>query len=122
MTFLELYTELSDRGFNHLSTTRLKAIINRARSRLDGSHTWTYLEDAGQGTAPLSIPTLGIVEVVSNETQNYVLENVGYADLAEWGCDLSLTGSPRYWYRATPAGDPVIATYPTSTAHLRPSP
>jgi hypothetical protein len=78
-------------------------------------YLWTYREDSGVGVAPLIIPNLGVVEVVSNESQNYPLEAVGYADLASWGCDLSTTGRPEYWYRSTPSGDPVIGTYPTST-------
>lgn len=115
MTFLELYTELSDRGYAHLTTARLKALINRARARLDSLQDWSYLEDSEQGVAPLSIPTLKHVEIVSNETQEYRLEEVGYQDLINWNVDLDETGSPQCWYRATPAGDPVVATWPTST-------
>lgn len=114
MTFLELRTELAARGFDYLSTLRLGTYVNRARARLDGMYTWTYREDSAVGVAPLSIPTLGIVEAVSNETLNTPLELMGYADLVAWGYDLSLASTPQYWYRATPAGDPVIATYPTS--------
>jgi hypothetical protein len=114
-TFLELRTELSDRGFNTLTPARLGSYINRARSRLDGMYCWPYREASATGVAPLSIPTLGIVEAVSNETLNYPLEPAGYADLTSDGCDLSLTGSPVCWYRTSPSGVPVIATYPTGT-------
>lgn len=115
-TYLELRTELSARGYSHLSTLRLGYLINRARARLDGMYLWPYREDSAQGAAPLSVPTLGIVEAVTNETRGYVLEEMGYADVLEFG-DTSLTGSgyPAFWYRSTPAGAPVVNTYPSGT-------
>jgi hypothetical protein len=116
MTFLELRTELAARGFSHLSATRLGLLINRARARLDGMHTWPYREASATGTATLLIPTLGIVEAVGNETQNYPLEEIGYKDLVDCGADLALAGSPQYWYRTYPSGQPVVATYPTSSS------
>jgi hypothetical protein len=112
MTFDDLRDELSARGFTHLSTTRLGLLINRARARLDGMYTWSYREDSAQGAAPLSIPTLGIVEAVSNETGGYLLEEMGYADILDMTSDLSTGGSASYWYRSTVAGDPVVNTYP----------
>jgi hypothetical protein len=115
MTFEELKAELAARGFSHLDDDRLGLLINRARARLDGMYTWPYREDSAEGTAPLSLPTLGIVEIVSNESQGYPLEELGYVDLASAGADLAQTGSPTYWYRLSAAGDPVIATYPTSS-------
>lgn len=78
-------------------------------------YRWSYLEDSATGVPALSIPTLGSVEAVSNETVGYPLEEVGYADLVSWGVDLALTGSPTYWYKATPSGVPVVATYPDTT-------
>jgi hypothetical protein len=112
MTFEELRSELSARGFSHLDDDRLGLLVNRARARLDGMHTWPYREDSAQGAAPLSIPTLGIVEAVSNETQGYLLEEMGYADILDMTSDLTTGGPGRYWYRSTPAGDPVVNTYP----------
>jgi hypothetical protein len=55
------------------------------------------------------------VDAVSNESQNYLLEELGYKDVLDLASDLSLTGSPTYWYRSTPAGAPVVNTYPTSS-------
>jgi hypothetical protein len=112
VTFTELTTELSARGFSHLSSLRLGYLINRARARLDGMYTWSYREDSASGAAPLSIPTLGIVEAVSNETGGYLLEEMGYADILDITSDITLAGAPQYWYRSTPAGDPVVNTYP----------
>jgi hypothetical protein len=115
MTFEELKAELAARGFSHLDDDRLGLLVNRARARLDGMYTWTYREESSQSAAPSSIPTLGIVEAVSNETQNYLLEYAGYQDLVEWGVDLAESGAPTYWYRLTLAGVPSIATYPTNS-------
>lgn len=116
MTFAELKTELLARGFDTLSDARAGQYINRAYHRLNGMYRWPYREDSGVGIAPLSIPTLGQVEAVTNQSQSdYPLVESTYKDLTEWYGDLATTGTPCYWYRAYVNGDPVIATYPVST-------
>ena len=117
MTFAEMKQELSDRGFaNQVTPTRLGYLINRARARLDAMYLWPYREDSAQGTAPLSIPTLGRVQAVTNETQGYVLEESSYDDILDIvGTDLTGTGSPALWYLSTPAGTPVVNTYPVGS-------
>lgn len=114
-TFATLTQELADRGFSHLSSTRRGSMINRAYQRLAMAYRWQWREDSAQGAAPLQILTLGTVEIVSNETRKYLLEEVDYATLLDWGVDLSTTGTPVYWYRSSPGGAPVVDTYPTST-------
>lgn len=116
MTFDGLRDELSARGYSHLSSARLGSLINRAYHRLNMTATWPYREDSAQGAAPLSIPTLGEVEAVSDETNEVPLEGIGYADLVEWGCDLGETGAPQYWYRSMPAGEPVVNVWPSSSS------
>jgi hypothetical protein len=103
MTFAQLKAELSSRGFSHMDDDRLGIYINRAIQRLDLAHLWPYREDSATGVAPLSIPSLGQVEAVSNETVGYLLEYAGYQDLVESGCDLAETGSP------------TVATWPTNS-------
>lgn len=115
MNFSDLTTELSDRGFSHLSPTRLGRYINRAMHRIDGMYRWPYREDSGIGIPPLIIATLGQVEAVTNQSQSdYPLVESSYKDLTEWFGDLTTSGTPIYWYRAYVDGDPIIATYPIS--------
>jgi len=119
MNFSELKTELSDRGFQHLSDTRLGRYVNRAVARLDGMYRWPYREDNGIGIAPLVVPALGQVEAVTNQSQgDYPLSESSYKDLTEWYGDLTTEGPPRYWYRAYVSGDPIVATYPVSTTDI----
>lgn len=119
MNFSELKTELSDRGFNYLSDTRRGQYINRAVARLDGMYRWPFREASVVGTAPLTITDLGQVEAVTNQDQSdYPLYESSYADLTNWYGDLAITGTPYYWYRAYPAGSPVVATYPVSTNNI----
>ena len=114
-TFLELATELSDRGFDALSLARRKAIVNSAVSEVDLAYPWSYREDSGTGTAPLSIPTLGEIEAVTDETDDRPLKVFTYRNLLDWFGDLSTTGDALYAYRADPVGVPTVATYPVTT-------
>lgn len=114
-TFLEQQTELVARGFDALSTTRAKAILNDAYTEVDGAYPWPYLEDSGTGTAPLSIPTLGQIEAVTDETLDVPIELVAYRNLVDWVDDLSTTGDPEFAYVAWPSGVPTVATWPVST-------
>jgi hypothetical protein len=115
MDFSDLKTELADRGFSDLSDTRRGVYVNAARNELDRMHLWAWREASVTGTAPLSIPTLGEIEAVTNETLDYRLQAVQFSDLLDWYGDLSTSGSPACYYRASPSGTPAIATYPTNS-------
>lgn len=115
MNFAELKQELADRGFTMLDDTRRGVFVNRACARLDNMYRWPYREKSGTGTSPVTVTDLGQIEAVTNETENYVIEESSYIDLVRWFGDLSITGKPFYWYRAFVNGDPVIATYPSNT-------
>lgn len=117
LTFSDLKTELSDRGFSDLSDTRRGVYINSARAELN-RYLWPWRESSVTGTAPLSIPTLGQIEAVTNETRDYRLEAAQFSDLLDSFGDLSTSGSPTYYYRASPSGTPAIATYPTSATDV----
>lgn len=115
MNFGELYAELAARGFDHLSTTRRKQIVNDATQELDELNRWPYREASEVGTSPLSVTDLGRIEQVTNETQNSVLLPRTYQWLSEFFQDLTTNGTPVYYYVAWPVGSPVVATYPTSS-------
>jgi hypothetical protein len=116
VTFAELKQELVDRGFHSLTDARQGFMINRARADLDGMYCWPYREASVTGSPPpLVITDLGDVQAVVDMTTGLPLQHVDYATLLESYGDLSIPGTPAYWYRGTPAGIPEIATYPVST-------
>lgn len=115
MTYAELKAELLARGFDFLGD-RAGQFINWARAELDDAYLWPYREASVQGTpAPLVVADLGVVEAVVNVTLNVPLLAYNYRQLLDDYGDLSIAGSPCFWYKATPSGVPEIATYPTST-------
>jgi hypothetical protein len=115
MTFAELKTELSDRGFSDLSDARLGRYINYARAELDRMYLWPWREKSGTGTAPITISDLGVIEAVTNESQDYRLPQRQYRDLLDQHGDLSTSGTPECYYVGWPSGVPVVGTYPTNT-------
>jgi len=115
MDFSDMKTELAARGFDYLSDTRLGRIINDAMHELDEMYVWPYRESSGSGETPVTVSDLGTIELVTNETDQYVIEPRTYQWLSETFGDLSLTGDPKYYYVAWPEGVPVVATYPTNT-------
>ena len=114
MTYADLKTELSDRGFSYLSDARLGRYVNAARGELDRLALWPWREKSVTGVAPFTVADLGPVEAVMNTSNNTKLAKVDYQTLLEHYGDLDTTGSPSCWYSAWPAGSPVVATYPTS--------
>lgn len=115
-TFAQLRTSLSDRGFSHLSATRLGELINNAYHELDEMRIWPYREAFATGASPLSISNLGVIEMVLNTDDSTELTQIEYGALVHHFNDLSIAGDPQYYYLAYPSGTPVIATYPTSSS------
>jgi hypothetical protein len=116
VNFSELKTELAARGFDYLSDTRLGQYINQAVAELDETELWPYREESVTGTAPLAISDLGTIEQVINVSQsNRSLDPGEYGDLVAMFGDLSVDGTPSYYYVAWPSGVPTVATYPESS-------
>ena len=119
MTFAELKLELSDRGFNYLSDTRSGVFINRAKDRLDNMYRWPYRDTVAAGAAPLTVADLGQVESVVNTSQgSYPLCEAQHTDLTNWFGDLTITGTPAYWYRTNLSATLKVAVYPVSTNNI----
>lgn len=116
MDFSDLKTELSNRGFAHLSDTRLGTYVNAARAELDRTALWPWREKSATGAAPLTITDLGTIEAVLNTTQSsFPLQRVDYRTLVENYGDLSTSGTALYYYVAWPSGTPEVATYPSGS-------
>jgi hypothetical protein len=113
--FSELKAALVARGFNRLTSALQGEYVNAAVTEVDGLYPWPYREDSTAGIAPLSIPTLGEIEAVTDETRQVALEVVQYRNLLDWFGDLSVTGDPQYAYVAWPGGVPAVATFPVTS-------
>lgn len=119
MTFAELKAELAARGFDSLTDARRGLMINRARADLDGMYPWPYREMSVTGAgSPISISDLGDVQAVIDMTTFLSLQHAAYETLLDWYGDLSITGTPAYWYKGTPSGVPEVGTYPVATSAI----
>ena len=110
LTFATLKTELSDRGFDQLSDTRLGYFINQARGELDGMHNWPYRLATATGSSPLTITDLGSIEEVAdtNQTGAPALDYADRRSLKQAYGDLTVAGAPAFFY----VDNGVVRTYP----------
>lgn len=109
INFTELKNALSARGFSHETDERLGRWVNRARARLDMKYRWPYR--LATTTSIATIADIGEVESVSDTTSKAPLEESSYTDLLYDYSDLTLTGTPAFWYRTSTG----VATYPVTT-------
>jgi hypothetical protein len=110
MQFSALKQELSDRGYDDLSDTRLGNFINQGRAELDNMYNWPYRLATATGASPLTITDLGTVEEVAN-TAIAGSPSLDYADrrsLRDSYGDITITGSPAFFF----IDNGVVRTYP----------
>lgn len=118
MDFTALKSSLAGRGFQRFTDQLLGEIVNDACAELDEMESWPYREASVTGTAPVAITDLGEVDQVFDVAGpvSVPLEKRSYRELVNDFGDVSLAGGcPWFWYRATPAGVPTVATYPVSS-------
>jgi hypothetical protein len=109
LDFSALKAELVARGFDSLTTTRQGYYINSARAELDRMFFWPWRESFSTGLAPLAVSDLARVEKVINTSQSSLpLAPVDYSSLVDCYGDLSLAGTPTYYYLARPDRRPVL--------------
>jgi hypothetical protein len=109
LTFATLQTELSDRGFARLTTTRLGYFINQARADLDGFRPWPYRLTTASGAAPLTITDLGTIEsVVDTANNSNQLEFVSRQNLLDYYGIITTTGTPSFYF----IDNGIVRTYP----------
>jgi hypothetical protein len=119
VTFAELKQELVDRGFDSLSSTRQGLLINNARAELDRMFLWPWREAFASGLSPLAIADLGPIEAVVNTTTAVCpLSRSDWRSLLDMYGDLSTSGSPVFYYVASPSGTFEVATYPVSSSDV----
>jgi hypothetical protein len=114
--FTALKAELVARGFDSLSTTRQGYYINAARAELDRMFLWPWREKSASGTSPLSVSDLGRIEKVTNSSQSALpLAKADRSTLIDIYGDLSVSGTPGYYYVASPSGSTQVVAIPVST-------
>ena len=119
MNLGEIRAAVAGRGFDHLPSSQVDADINDVRELLDHMYLWPYREASATGPAPLSIGDLGTVEAVLDLDLDVPLRPAKWGWLLSMFGDLSLTGSPEFFYVATPDGTtPAVATYPVGSGSI----
>jgi hypothetical protein len=119
VTFAQLKQELSDRGFAHLTDARQGVYVNAARAELDRLVLWPWRQTSASGAAPLVVSDLGPIESVQNTSQSSVpLFPAQRGWLSDTFGDLTIAGTPSYYYVDWVSGTPTVTTYPSSTNTL----
>lgn len=113
MTLAQLAQEVVERGFDYIATTRIKTFLQRAYQQLCADEPWPFLEATAEGTGTLEIADLRRILSVTDTTEGRPLEGVDRRILVDRSPDLTLTGSPEYFYLE---GDSLV-TYPVSASN-----
>lgn len=117
VTFTQLQTEFFARGFEYLNDagaglTRAKNWINQSYLGLCTRADFPFLFADATGTAPLTITDVRVVLSVYDATQKNPLVAIDRATLISTYKDLTLTGTPLYWYRNSQTQ---VSVYPANT-------
>lgn len=118
MNFSDLQTEFFESGFAYLNdngvgTARAKRWLNQSYKEICALQAWPFLEATATGASPLVISTLGRVISVVDTTNRNTLAKSRYADLVDIYPDVTVVGSPLYWYQSAAT---TIATAPSGTS------
>ena len=118
LDFTALQTEFFARGFSYLNDagaglTRAKRWLNASMHDIDDMERWPYREATATGAAPLSVTDLGLIETVVDTTNNRQLEYRSRESLVEDYPDLTLAGTPAFYYVT---GGNTVSVYPTRTS------
>lgn len=116
-TFGDMQVELMERlnVTDGRDAVRIRRWLNDAAHELDGEERWDYLFASVAGAMPLTIADLDKVESVADLNADYALLGVDRLSLVRDVGDLTLTGTPVYYYKTAPT---VLAVYPVSTTSL----
>lgn len=113
-TFTTLCTELQNRGYDYLSSTRQGLFINRAYAMLCDQYPWPFLEkELTAQTAPVTISDLDQILYVSDATNNVAIYGDDQRTVATANPDRSATGNPITWYIT---GGTVLNLFPANTS------
>ena len=116
--FSTMQTEVYARGLDYLNdggagVTRVKRWINNAMHRIQEMADWPFMQTSTTGAAPLTVSDLRKVEAVWDSTNKTQLYQRSRADLLRDTEDLTLTGTPQYFYVT---GGNSISVWPANTS------
>lgn len=113
-TFADLKTELTNQGFDYLTSTQQGDYINTAYQEVCGLAAWPFLEASSTShTSGTSISDIRQVLYVRDPTADRVLKASDARSLIDWYGSLSDTGDPEFWYFD---GQTTIKTYPVNAS------
>lgn len=117
-TFAELKAAVLARGFNRLTDTQRGEYANAAVSEVDAAFPWPYRLTTTTGAAPLAVSTLGEIDSVTDTVQDVALEPAPHRQLTDWFGDITITGSPSYFYVDWSGVAQTVRVFPVSTNNL----
>jgi len=115
MTLEEMRQEVTDRGYDYVSATRINRYLNRAYQRICARHLWPFLETEVTSPAPLAMTDMRKVLAVRDADEDTLLRAVSYNYLVNNFADLSTEGTPEYWW----IDNGTIRVYPVSTHNIQ---
>lgn len=114
-TLKDLRTRLQGR-LSDLSDSNADYFVNDAHREFHEMFDWPWLNVEASGAAPLTLTDFGRVEYVVDDATKDELSWIDKNRLVkEVSTDLTVTGTPSYWYRL---GVDAIGVYPASTTTL----
>lgn len=106
--------ELSGRGFDYLSTTRLTIMLNDAKNALEDEYQWPWLETTATGVPPLTIADLKYVLYVVDSARHVELKGVDARDVIDRDADNTTAGLADSWWLD---GTSTLRVYPTNATN-----
>lgn len=120
MTFAEMKTELAARGFDYLSDTRLSYYINAGMHELVSIDQWPFRVVTQSGPIPYTLEDpLAVIQEVRVTAERRSLAPIDRESLADIFADLTMTGTPTYYYLDRESTTGIMVTtlrcYPVAT-------
>lgn len=113
-TFADLKTELTNQGFDYLTSTQQGDYINTAYQEVCGLAAWPFLEASTTShTSGTSIADIRQVLYVRDPTTDRRLQASDARTLVDWYGSLTDTGDPEFWYFD---GQTTLKTYPVNAS------
>jgi len=115
--FSTLVQQFKARGFDYLDDAKAEGFLNDGYL-LDICEVedWPFLEAEYLGPAPLEIPDIRSIELVTNVTQGRKLTPLERRAITDDSVNLEEEGAPVFYYLD---GGRILTTHPTSTDELR---
>jgi hypothetical protein len=109
----EAVQELKARGFDYVSDSRARIMLNNAKNAFEDEYDWPWLETTTTtGAAPLTITDLKHVLYVVDTTNGTELRGTDSRGIADIDSNVSTAGVPSSWWLD---GGSTLRVYPTST-------